>query len=55
MTETVEMEVSRAERAVLLAMRQEDTNGEAIFSYAMQFDDYSRVDGNAEPWTKTGL
>jgi hypothetical protein len=53
MVDTSPMELSKEERAVVLAMRQTERAGNAIFNYATKFDKFDVVDTDAEPFTKS--
>lgn len=35
---------------VILAMRHSEKGGQAIYRYALGYDDYTVVDPTAEPW-----
>jgi hypothetical protein len=45
-------DLSPEERAVILAMRQSDMAGDAIFQYAVNFDKKKIRDPNAEPYVR---
>lgn len=47
---TFPMDLSREERAVILAMRHSQKGGAAIYRYALRYDDYTIIDPTADPW-----
>lgn len=49
-SDTVVMELSPEEQAVVYAMRQRQRNGRGIFAYAMKFSPDTKVDPDADPW-----
>lgn len=48
-------DLSPEEKAVILAMRQSDMAGNAIFNYATKFDADEIINRDASPWTRSQL
>jgi len=51
MIDTTRMNLTDEERFVVLAMRQSQQAGKAIYGYALKYDDPGNVDPRAPPWT----
>lgn len=43
--------ISEYELRVILAMRQSERHGRAIYNYTMSFDTYEQIDHDAPPYT----
>jgi len=50
MSDRDSMRLTTAERAVVLAMRQDETAGDAIFGYAMNISEETFVNVDAHPY-----